>query len=192
MDGSLPLIDGLPSVVALKQLPWRALVAYAARCARRVLPPVERSEMESGMRQAIEQAIRVAEDFAGGQQIDQDAAKVADAAKAYAHARRAPSPACAAHDAVLAVVLATRAAVDARFADEPAGAADAASADAADTAADTAAYRVIAAATISDCKRLLELNLGHPNELGQSINTSEEGPLGPLWPNGSPWASLAS
>jgi hypothetical protein len=55
----------------LKQLPLRALVAYAARCARRVqsqyaLP--EGHPETAACQAALEAAIRVAEQFASGEQ----------------------------------------------------------------------------------------------------------------------------
>jgi hypothetical protein len=38
----------------------------------------------------------------------------------------------------------------------------------------------------SDFKRLLALDLGASQDVGQPIDTSESGPLGPLWPEGPP------
>jgi hypothetical protein len=36
----------------------------------------------------------------------------------------------------------------------------------------------------ADYARLLQLNLGTFPELGEPVDTSDAGPLGPLWPNG--------
>ena len=55
----------------LKQLPLRALVAYAARCARRVqslYAPPEGHPEAADCQAALEAAIRVAEQFASGEE----------------------------------------------------------------------------------------------------------------------------
>jgi hypothetical protein len=48
------------------------------------------------------------------------------------------------------------------------------------------AVEAAGAAAVSDFNGLLALNLGQPLTLGQPIDPSETGPLGPLWPDGSP------
>ena len=42
------------------------------------------------------------------------------------------------------------------------------------------------AAANVDIRRLTALNLGVAGELSAPVDPSEEGPLGPLWPNGAP------
>src|SRR4051812_32410800 len=61
------------SLNELKQLPLFALVAYAVRCARRVAPlfRLETGHPEAGScRQAVESAIRFAEELASGNDVD--------------------------------------------------------------------------------------------------------------------------
>src|SRR5947209_2948538 len=53
----------------LKVLPLRAIVAFAARCARRVEPLTELPEgnpLRAGRREAVDAALRMAESFARG------------------------------------------------------------------------------------------------------------------------------
>jgi hypothetical protein len=166
----------------LKALPLRAIVAFAARCARRV-QPLTSSLPEHG-RDAVERAIQVAEGFACGDDLTGAAARAADvAADAWADADAAD----AAADAARAAANAARAAAWAADAD---AATAARAADAADAAADAARAAADAAADALDLNRLIALNLGRPGTRGSPIDPSEAGPLGPLWPNGAPDWSL--
>ena len=139
----------------LARLPHHAVVAFAARCARRVQPLTHVLPQQD--RDTIDRAITNAEAFAKG-------AAEARAAEARAATRAADARADA-----------TRAAA----AWTAARAADAARADAADVAAAWAA-------ALSDLDRLIALNPGELDPLGAPIDSSEAGPLGPIWPHGVP------
>jgi len=186
----------LPTEDDLKQLPLRAIVAYAMRCARRVQPLLLRATGLPGHERnvgAVDEATLAAERFCRGEQVT---AADADAHAAYADAVNARA-ACAAADAAAraayasyAAARATRAAA-ARAAAENAAAyavnaADAATDATADAAADAdaeaTAVRAAEAAAKADYDRLLSLNLGVYPELGQPIDPTENGPLGSLWP----------
>jgi hypothetical protein len=191
----------------LKKLPLRAIVALAARCARRVenltLLPNEHPEKER-CRIAVDLAVRLAEDFA----------------------RDAP---CTSFESVIRAVEASRTVADGRFLRDVAMAAviQAARAAAAaqhipqlraepeeshmfgaakpnpfphlaDVTADLAAREAFTAAMeaaaatghaddfvnagIADYEKLLQLDLGSYPEAGNPIDPSSKGPLGPLWP----------
>jgi hypothetical protein len=147
----------------LRTLPLRAIVAFAARCARRVellgrsLVVLDRS--------AIHNAIEIAEVFARGEIGKFAAVGAADAATARA-ARAA--------DAALTVGSADDAASYSARAAAAAG------------AASYAAYGAARATARSDIQQLVALHLGQPGELGNPIDPSEAGPLGPLWPERAP------
>src|SRR5438105_3086841 len=67
---TMPVVE---SINELKQLPLFALLAYAARCARRVFPlfRVDSGNPEAALcQQAVESAIRLSEDLASGKEID--------------------------------------------------------------------------------------------------------------------------
>ena len=111
----------------LARLPHHAVVAFAARCARRVQPLTHVLPRQD--QDAIDRAITNAEAFAKG-------AADAGAANARAAARAAAS---------------------------------------------------------SDLDRLLALNPGELDPLGAPIDPSEDGPLGPIWPQGAPqWYTEAA
>jgi hypothetical protein len=197
----------------LARLPRRAVVAFAARCARRVQPRTHALPQQG--RDAIDRAIASAEAFAKGDSRVADAAEAAaraaaaEAADAWnatwaadADSRAAARVAAAAWGADAAAWAAARAAAraaadawaaDAAEATDAAWAADAAEAAAA-AAADAAAARAATrTATSSDLDRLIALNLGQPGTLGAPIDPSEAGPLGPLWPQGVPeWYTEAA
>jgi hypothetical protein len=153
----------------LAQLPHHAVVAFAARCARRVQPLTHVLPQQD--RDTIDRALASAEAFAKGA----DAAR-ADAARAAARAADAAN--------------AARAADAARAA---AARADVTAAAAADWAAAAADRADAWAAASSDLDRLIALNPGEPDALGAPIDPSEAGPLGPLWPQGVPeWYTEAA
>ena len=168
----------------LAKLPHHAVVAFAARCARRVQPLTHILPQRD--RDTIDRALASAEAFAKGA----DAAR-ADAARADARAADARAAAARAADAWTAARAAAAAAADAA-----AAAADdwAAHTAAAAAWADAAAARADArAAAASDLDRLIALNPGAPDALGAPIDPSEAGPLGPLWPQGVPeWYTEAA
>jgi hypothetical protein len=190
----------------LKKLPLRAIVALAARCARRVEPltllPDDRPEKEN-LRSAVAEAIRVAEDFARGRPCPtiETAVRAIEAGQgavqgdlsrenAYAAAVRAAHAAATAMDA-----LALRAEPEEKrlitgdpppqpfphladlSADMAALGAFTAAMDAARAIASTDDFTRSAA---EDYRKLLGLELGQYPEAGQPIDPSPEGPLGPL------------
>jgi hypothetical protein len=128
-------VSELPTEDELNGLPLRAIVAYAARCARRVQPLFNVDSLEAEHKTAVEDAIRYAEGVA--------------------------------------------AAIDARAALGNVRAARAANASA-------AASPLLVEAARADFKKLRALKLGRFPNLGQSIDPSENDPLGRLWPNGEP------
>jgi hypothetical protein len=164
---------------SLKQLPLRAQVAFAARCARRAQPFSIRPDTASWQSEAIERAIRIAEQFARGNPVEAAAAGAASnsAANAAAYAADAAAwaaNAAAAPDAVTALNAAdavVRTATDAAWAANAAAAPDAEAAD---------------AAARSDIYKLSDLKLGSFPALGNPIDPSESGPLGTLWPTDVP------
>lgn len=178
-------------VVDLGQLPPHAIVAYAARCARRVQPLFGRAGASQELASAVERAIETAERIVTGHVLSVEDMGVAEAAEAAA-AAMAGSP--AAHQAARAACYAARAAcaadqapyAAASFGGDAARAARAAAIAAQsdpDSAADAAHYADYAART--DYERLVLLNRGAP-PLGLPLHCSEDGPLGPLWPEGKP------
>jgi hypothetical protein len=157
---------------------------------------------------AVEQAISVAEGFARGNPVLLSTRYYVDYAHSAHHACSTivraytaftAGAARAAAKAAEAVARATAvAAVAVAHALDDAGATDAARADAladalddirADTvreAAEAARATDTAAAALSDLSKLLKLELGHFPALDDTIDPSESGPLGPLWPSGVP------
>ena len=200
----------------LAQLPRRAVVAFAARCTRRVQPLTHFLPQQD--RDAIDRAIASAEAFAKGIAADWAAHRAAADARAAAVAvvaAAADAARATAADATRAAAVADAVADDAAWADAVADAradaaadADAAWADAdaraavawatdavawAADAAASAARAATRAATSRDLERLIALNLGQPGTLGAPIDPSEAGPLGPLWPHGVPeWYTEAA
>jgi mannitol/fructose-specific phosphotransferase system IIA component (Ntr-type) len=191
LDEADQVLAVFPSQDELKQLPLRALVALAARCARRVQPfftlPDDHPEKQRYVA-AVERAIRTAEEFARGIPVAApDAARAASnyrgfaatAASAAAWAAEVASKASdaeAASDAVQAVGCASGAAWDAARAVWDA-------ARAAGNATDAYhAWFTAAAASRSDLSQLRGLGLGRFSELGEPLDPSADGPLGPLWP----------
>lgn len=194
----------LPSKEKLEQLSLRAVVAYAARCARRVQPLYHSDDPKHV--EAVEQAILVAENFASSNadvrtaananaNANADADAIADAnavfvafANANADANAdANTAAKAAHHALTAAIAAAKVvayAADANAADDAALAA-AYAADAAYTArandvitkANTDEKFIFACQT--DFEKLLALTESSVSKLGNPIKLEE---LGPLWP----------
>ena len=204
----------LPTEDDLKKLPLGAIVAYAVRCARRVQPLYGRAAGLAEWRKhetALEWAISLAENFclshvvsaaaydaaygarSAAQAVDaRDAARAASAAaRAAAYAFDVPKSAVYDH-----VIYASRVAAEAVDAAKAAARAAAHAASATTAAAcspdedesdenddEDAAQD---AAARADYDRLLKLNPGAFPKLGQPIDATENGPLGPLWPAGEP------
>jgi hypothetical protein len=191
----------------LKRLPLRAIVALAARCARRVenlaLLPDEHPDKER-CRVAVDSAIRLAEDFARDAPCTSFESVIGEV-----EASRTVADRGFLRDvAMSAVVQAARAAAAAQHVPqlraEPEeshmfGAAKPnpfphladVTADLAAREAFTAAMDAAAAtghaddfvnAGITDYEKLLRLDLGSYPQVGKPIDTSSHGPLGPLWP----------
>jgi hypothetical protein len=190
----------------LKQLPLRAIVALAARCARRVehlsLLPEGHLERER-RRSAVADAIRLAEDFARGEPCPshEPVVREVEACRAIEdddvlRDRAMAAAIRAAHAAVCAIeVLELRQEPgESRLVSNPPPnpfahladiTADLAARDAflaAVEAADAIGYtdRFIHQAT-QDALELQKLKLGTYPEAGQPIDPSAHGPLGPLW-----------
>jgi acetate kinase len=192
----------------LKKLPLRAIVAFAARCARRVerqaLPPDDHPERERTA-SAIAEALRVAEDFARGRPCPtiESAVRAVEAGQAAAQGeitrenayaavvRAAHAAACATH------VIAVREEPEEKRLLSPGPplhplshladlTADLAALDAYTAAVDaanaTASTNDLTSWASDDYQKLLKLGLGHYPETGKPIDPSPEGPLGPLWP----------
>jgi hypothetical protein len=151
----------------LAELPLRAIVAFAVRCARRVRPLYRFSD--PARKKAIDRALELAASFA-----KHDVGKYFRnniGATAYDAGGPAASAAYAASDAYVgAFDDAAYAAYDAAVA----------AAHAAHNAVD-----VYEAADL-DYRMLVSLNLGSAGSLGRFVDPSGQGPLGPLWPWGEP------
>ena len=176
-------------IIDLSRLPPHAIAAYAARCAMRVQPLIARVGGSPELAASLERptaARRVAtghvltvEDTAAAEGAEA-AAAVAASVPAARHAARAAAyaahAACAADQAPYAAEA---------FAGDAARAAHAAAVAAVDpqAAADAAHYADYAAQ--ADYERLVLYNRGDP-AVGQPLHCSEDGPLGPLWPEGKP------
>ena len=191
----MPNQPSLPAEDDLKNLPLRAIVAYAVRCARRVRPLYGRAGGIADLAEheaAVEGALSLAERFCFGDDVGQgaygaaygagdaaDTAAAQDAARAASAAARAAAyafdiPKSAVYDHPVYASRVAAEAVDA------AGAAARAAGHASDDAG------TVEAAAKADFDRLLELNQGAYPELGQPIDPTANGPLGPLWPGEPP------
>jgi hypothetical protein len=175
----------MPSVDDLEKLPLLALVAFAARCARRVqplyrLPKDYPHKIE--YERAVERALQMAETFAAGM------ANILVVDKVVAdHTVMAAVEAEAAKAAAEAAVYAAEAASNAA---RPSGAAVVTAVTATDENAKAAVDKpfsgYVARAAESDYEKLLALDLGNYPDLGRTVDPSESGPLGPLWPDEAP------
>ena len=181
----------LPTEDDLKKLPLLAIVAYAVRCARRTQPVVDTIPNFTTHGAAVEQAISLAERFCVGKDLNDapDAAeRAADAAgRAATLARSFAGGSAVALAAGAAQAAAQAAAAVEDFWTQPDSAdrvAQAATyaAGRAGRAVSADRYAAVSAAARADYDGLLSLNLGTYPELGQPIDPTENGPLGPLWP----------
>jgi hypothetical protein len=191
----------------LKKLPLRAIVAFAARCARRVQSlsqlPEDHPEKERH-RAAIEAAIQMAESFSKGSTCSSvEQVRAANAARevvggvpgsdhAAAAAAEAAHAAASAWDALdseeseRGMSLWVKTADALNFLDQLANTtADLATLSALSAAEEAASAagehnETFVAAAIQDYEKLLGLKLGSYPEAGQPINPSPDGPLGPL------------
>jgi hypothetical protein len=169
----------------LRRRALRAQVAFAARCARRVQPLTMRRFADHHKREAVERAIALAEQFAGGIPVKPHAGRAADAAREVAEAAWAAQDTTASRAADAATYAAQAADAD-TDAGKVARAAFYGYSDAAAAAHAAGARDAFLAASVRDLAKLARLKLGAFPELGTSIDPSESGPLGPLWPEGQP------
>lgn len=186
---------GLPTRDELNKLPLEAIVAYAARCARRVQPLYGRAAGMADFSKheaTVEWAISLAEKFCLTHVVGPPAYDAAYEARTVVHAADAKDAARAAGAAARAAAYAfdvpksavyDRAIYASRVAAEAADAAQAAARAAAHASPSAGA---VEAAAKADFDRLSELNPGTDPNSGQPIDPTVNGPLGPLWPEGPP------
>ena len=214
MFSSQENINYIPTEDDLRKLPLRALVAYAARCARRVqsifiLPSSNHNFERDAV--AVANAILSAEEYARGKDVN--------CMEAYAAATAAATSAQSAKDVPTGfqALNAANSAAEAAYS-VYAAASDLSSNNAIATKAfmiaseklnlEKALTIVRAEATVNfaarssafaanatqssialirtDYNNLLKLSLGTLPDMGILIDPSEDGPLGVLWPNGTP------
>ena len=194
------------TVEQLKALPLRAIVAFAARCARRVehlaqLP--EGDPQRESRREAIEAALQMAESFARGTDEPPDESVVAaidasrDVGGGLAAAAAASAIAQAAHAAASAWHAGPQVTEGSRAPGKPTveagrfrGALTHVTADLAALNAFTAAAEAFVSvgyrnedfvdAALGDYNTLVRLELGRYPEPGAPVDPSPDGPLGPL------------
>jgi len=178
----------------LKKLSRRGMAAFAARCARRVQPLFDVQERVKAVRKAIE----VAENFAKGGVGNPDeayaAAKATEGSKGHPESREVTSPGSSrsisasgpSETAEAAREAAGYAARTGSFYDLGAPTYAAAAAAAAAKAAAAVGDGRAATAAKFDHEKLLKLHHVAFPEIGDPIDPSESGPLGPLWPDGKP------
>jgi hypothetical protein len=189
----------------LKALPLRAIVAFAARCARRVEPlaqlPEGNAQRES-RREAVKAALRMAESFAMGTNAPPDESVVAaiDASREAggdpANVAAASAIAQTAHAAASAWQTSAQGAEENKtlgkhpIAGRSVGALSQVTADVAAMSAYTAAAEAFLSvgyrnedfvdSALQDYHNLIRLELGRYPELGAPVDPSPGGPLGPL------------
>jgi hypothetical protein len=190
----------------LKALPLRAIVGFAARCARRVEPLAQLPEgnpQRESRREAIEAALRMAESFAKGTDAPPDESVVAaidairDAGGELACATAASAIAQAAHAAASAWHAGPQAAEESGASEKHTPEAGRFLGVLTRTTAGLAAMNAYTAAAeafvsvgysnehfvdsaLRDYDKLVRLELGRFPELGNPVDPSPGGPLGPL------------
>lgn len=178
----------------LEHLSLRGIVAFATRCARRVQSLYRLPENHPRLNahvSAVDQALMLAEGFVAGRDISPSIAMtIADAARRAAREAYAPLEAASAE--TRSATRAAHAAAEAveTFSTMPGHGAIAFAAYTATLAIAAAVEPRFAEATeaavLADLDRLLELAPGQPDSLGDPMDASAAGPLGPLWPAGEP------
>jgi hypothetical protein len=191
----------------LKRLPLRAIVAFATRCARRVQALAQLPEGHPGrerLQEAIEAALRMAEEFASGSTVPlaDSVVEAVDASRLIEGIPLSTDQAAAAASEAAHAAASSWRLIGSRGAeeDEPGelktakarkffGAVTAVTADLAALNAFTAAVEAydavgyhneeFVAAAVNDYNRLLRLELGSYPEAGGPIDPSPGGPLGP-------------
>jgi hypothetical protein len=194
------------TVEHLKALPLRAIVAFAARCARRVEPLAQLPEgnpHRESRRESVEAALRMAESFARGTDAPLDESVVAaidaslDAGGEAAGGAAASAVAQAAHAAASAWHAGSQVAEESRAPGKPTAetgkflgalthmTSDLAALNAFTAAADafvSVGYRNedFVDSALNDYATLVRLKLGRYPEPGAPVDPSPDGPLGPL------------
>jgi hypothetical protein len=190
----------------LKVLPLRAIVAFAARCARRVEPlaqlPAGDPQRES-RRKIVEAALRMAEEFARGADVPPDETVITaidaarDAADESTGSSAVSAAAQAAHAAASAWHAYPSAAEESPLSGQHATRAGNRPGALSHVTADLAALNAFTAAAgafmsvgyhnedfvdyaLRDYETLIRLNLGQYPETGAPVDSSSDGPLGPL------------
>jgi eukaryotic-like serine/threonine-protein kinase len=168
----------------LSQLPLRAIVAFAARCARRVQAAVrfpEDGETNHIHIENIERAILSAERYARGDATAAAGDHLQNVLVAVTAATIFPAgnakPNFTGSDAVLAAHNAAAAAIFARQNDPAATVSSAAQAYMYACRVAPSSYL----AATEDLRRILTSDLGQHPHLGLPIDPAEAGPLGPVW-----------
>jgi hypothetical protein len=190
MNSDPPRAVGLAD---LGQLPMRANVAFAMRCALRVMPwfkipataPKRREQIA-----AINNAMAVAEAFCMGVPMEAGRAAVAVERAAVVAEETCSFTCFASYGPVRAAEAAARAEEcvrnepDASVTEVVAAAFGAGRVLAAN--ADVSTMDLIVGALAADVEKLRKLAHGTCADLGPPIDPSEKGPLGSLWPGGIP------
>jgi hypothetical protein len=198
----------------LQNLPLRASVALAARCARRVQPlfrTCHDDPRKERSHQAVDMAVEASEAVAAGVLIPDLAKRVGDLAELGRLVSRRPLPppadqvALAAASAAAAAAAAVKA--DAEQVLDHAATAFSVAAGAVSFSRVVAGDDKLAAvelekvllgkvtdlgademrdALATDYENLRTQDLGQFPDLGKAVDPSDKGPLGPLWPDGAP------
>ncbi|MCH7988857.1 MAG: hypothetical protein IID46_06855 [Planctomycetes bacterium] len=182
----------LPTIDDLQDIPLRALVGYAARCAQRVQPlflaESKHPEAAASIR-LVQKAIQVAMKFSAGEKIALAAvSKLEDeVTRAIEVATEEPEQnkdSILAGNAAYATINATHLAILSLDSEEPANeAGDAVQAVGVAVESAAAADESAAQAAGLDWVLLSRMDLGHFPLLGEPLDAGEEGPFGPLNPN---------
>jgi len=184
-----------PRVVGLNdlgQLTMRANVAFAVRCAQRIRPCFS---VPAGPRQreqvaAVDRAIRVAAAFCQGVPAEAGQAAAAARVAEMAAEENGEHTCYAGYAAVRAAEAAANAeeyllnATDGGMIEIVAAAFGAGRVLAANV--DSFGLDLVVAALYADLEKLVSLAQGTCEDLGTAFDPSETGPLGPLWPAGTP------
>ncbi|HEY2250272.1 MAG TPA: hypothetical protein VGH74_04390 [Planctomycetaceae bacterium] len=180
----------LQSSNALNDLPLRAQLAFAARCARRVINRFRLQTNHPDLAlccKSLGAAIRLAESFAAGDEVDADDLAAAEegtlrAVVASSEMRPANDAAAYAANATYAALCAVKAALEIQDGQSPGAQADRV-AEAVMIARDAAvaADDNVARPARLDAELLNQTSLGHFPDFGEPVDCGETGILGPLF-----------
>jgi hypothetical protein len=177
----------------LAELTLRANVAFAVRCAQRIRPCFRLPEESARRREqlaAVDAAIRVATAFCLGLPSEPGRAAAAARAAGVVAEETCEWTSYAGYGAVRAAEAAAHAeAVAAKASDSGIMEVVAATFGAGRVLAanvDNFSHDQVVSALLADFQKLLSLARGNCGDLGPVIDPSEDGPLGSLWPAGTP------